>query len=89
MNGEHGKLIGWVAITNLVLTFLTSVAAAEESISFSRHIQPIFAEHCLQCHGPDEETREADLRLDVEASAKESAIKTDRPNESELLARVT
>ena len=89
MKGEHGKLIGWVGIKNLVLALLTSVAAAEDSISYSRHIQPIFAEHCLQCHGPDEEYREADLRLDVEASAKESAIKTDRPHESELLARVT
>ena len=50
MNGEYGKRIGWMANTNPVLAFLTSVAAAEESISFPRHIQPIFAEHCHQCH---------------------------------------
>ena len=68
---------------------MTFAAAAEESISFSRHIQPIFAEHCFQCHGPDVGNREADLRLDMEASAKESAIKVGHPNESELLARVT
>ncbi len=78
-----------MAITGLFLTFLTSLSVAEETISFSQHIQPILAEHCLQCHGPDEGKREADLRLDVEASAKESAIDTTSPNESEFLARVT
>lgn len=89
MNGEHGKRIGRLTITLLYLAFWTFVVSAEDSISFSRHVQPIFAEHCLQCHGPDEENRAADLRLDVESSAKESAINTDNPKESELLARVT
>ena len=70
-------------------SLLATTGLAEEAVSFSRNIQPIFAEHCFQCHGPDEEKREADLRLDIEASAKESAIEPNHPDESELIARVT
>ncbi len=43
-------------------------------VRFNEHIRPILSEFCLQCHGPDAENREGDLRLDVEAAAKESAI---------------
>ena len=62
---------------------------AELPITYGRHIQPIFAEHCLQCHGPDAEKREADLRLDVEASAKELAIAVGSPADSTLIDRIT
>ena len=38
-----------------------------ETVSFNQHIQPIFAETCYHCHGPDSGTREPKkepLRLD-------------------------
>lgn len=36
-----------------------------ERISFLKDIQPILASRCLKCHGPDEEKREAELRVDT------------------------
>ncbi|MBT4887329.1 MAG: hypothetical protein HON07_08970, partial [Planctomycetaceae bacterium] len=35
----------------------------DDSINFNRDVRPILAETCFHCHGPDEDGREAGLRL--------------------------
>ena len=64
-------------------------------ISFNKHIRPILADRCFSCHGPDSATRKADLRLDLEKSAKTAltaevtAIVPEKPEESEVMHRLT
>jgi len=44
---------------------------AAEDVSFSRDVLPVLSDRCFHCHGPDESHREAELRLDLESTAKE------------------
>lgn len=63
--------IGFLAIGN----FSTTRCPAEGSgntVSFAQDVRPILSEHCFACHGPDEQHREAGLRLDRGKDAYDS-----------------
>ncbi|MCP5558354.1 MAG: PSD1 domain-containing protein [Verrucomicrobiaceae bacterium] len=58
-------------------------------MDFSRDIRPILATKCYACHGPDEDKREANLRLDVRAEAVKEAIRPGKPEASEFWKRIS
>ena len=62
-------------------------------IDFSSQIRPIISSKCFACHGPDNEARKANLRLDSLGTATQEhkgrrAIVPGKPEESELLKRL-
>ncbi|MCE9605804.1 MAG: PSD1 and planctomycete cytochrome C domain-containing protein [Planctomycetia bacterium] len=70
-------------------------AAGSPPVSYARDVLPILAKNCFSCHGSDAEHREAGLRLDVlegslaQLPSGERAVVAGKPEQSELLARVT
>ncbi len=69
-------------------------AGAVETVDYEADVQPILEAYCYECHGADEQRREADLRLDRKDGAFVDFggylnIVPFKPDDSELYLRVS
>lgn len=95
-------LVG-IALVGIALVGTLTAQRADpraSRIDFNREVRPILANRCLLCHGPDRAARKGGakgsggLRLDTEEGSRADlggvhAIVPGRPDQSELLRRIT
>ena len=81
----------------MVLTFVAVALGApeeKEAVDYSSQIRPILSAKCFHCHGPDDRSRKAKLRLDLRepATREREGIIPIKPGDlknSALIRRIT
>ncbi|MCA9134540.1 MAG: hypothetical protein KDA45_15325, partial [Planctomycetales bacterium] len=97
---QMGCLVGcWVVLGSIPLS-AQEIASREpagreppSAIDFAQDIRPLLSDRCFACHGPDEQQRQSELRVDNLQSLLEDrggyqVIAPGNTAESELLRRI-
>ena len=92
---QRSCISAFVGVISLALSTVCFAGAAKDKVDFSSQIRPIISAKCFHCHGPDDSSRKAKLRLDVREEAVKKrhdnlfAIKPGDPSHSEMVRRIT
>ncbi len=91
MNSFEKLIILLTGVLSVVSLRLNAAEGAD--IQFNRDVRPILSDKCFFCHGPDEDERKADLRLDIASGAFKdlggyAAIVPGEAENSELFHRI-
>ena len=89
-NERHAVLVALIA----VFALLKAQGAQPDEVSFGVDVRPLLSNYCVQCHGPDEENRKADLELHTQEGLFSGDIDSrivvpGEPEESLLFQRIT
>ena len=88
---QHNKAIGWGALL-MALSAHWAIAADRKIITYEDDVKPILRQHCLKCHGNDEQKADLNLQSYATLMAGGSAglvVKAGRPEASILYQAIT
>ena len=90
--GQAGRSLP-VGVVVVGLVVFAAPAASDDQADFNSQIRPILSAKCFSCHGPDDRSRKAKLRLDLREQATReregvTPIKPGDVKQSELVRRI-
>jgi hypothetical protein len=88
---QFGVFALTLALTVAAFVLRDTSAHAQKPLDFNRDVRPILSDNCFACHGPDEKTRKARLRLDTKEGAftKQGVIVAGKAAASRLYQRIS
>ena len=76
----------------VAITVVQGKTIDDADISFTRDVRPILARRCFTCHGPDDDARVSDMRLDTRGGLFDEKLSPIVPRDtaaSEMYSRIT